>query len=269
LIGEIPRKKINVIITGVLILLFCITFVNAALVGGNPYVNSQNSSDIPIITQSATPSDQEDTQHKLAAIEGIQHYKENETYWQRKISSDLLQVIDPLFPPSGMTQRQSKDMMQKMMQLIPANNVASELNISPELNQTFDDAVLVGITVKESWSSHIVDPFVTKIVSQDKQFPQYVVAWAELRNIETIAKLDGVMRVNLLDRGLYSYMNQPVSDSRSEKSENISQPVIPLTAHTAQLPSQIPSTPSSPTSTIVICVSLIISGMIFLKSYRT
>ena len=266
---KIPRKKINAIITGALILLFCITIVNAASDEGNPGVNSQNRTDIPIINQPVTSTTPEDAQHKLATIEGIQSYKENETYWQRKISSDLLQVIDPLSPPSGMTQEQRKDAMQKMMQLIPANNVAGKLNISPELNQTFGDAVLVGITVKESWSSHIIDPFIIKIVDQDEQYPRYVAAWIELNNIESIAKLDGVMKVNLLDPGFDTYMNQPVSGISPDKSENTSQPEISQTTAKTQLPSQIPSTQSSPASTIVICASLITSGMIFLRFFRT
>jgi hypothetical protein len=128
---------------------------------------------------------------KAASIAPFLSYKKNMTFWQKKLPTQILEIIDPNAPHSGMTPDEIKTQMILDGILIPSDEVFAKLNVS----QPTGDLVAVKIVVNSSASTKSVDPYVIKIIGKAGN---EVDAWVELNSLEKIASLDEVKWVDSL-----------------------------------------------------------------------
>ncbi len=136
-------------------------------------------------------------------ITQIEDYKKNQTKTQKKLSDNLLLLIDDKYPIKIQTHEQIKAQMKKAKQLIPAEEAASYLNIMQQSFNALNDQVKVEIYVKPSVTTQIVEPYVTKIIGRDEEW-HLVVAWVDINNLESLASLDGVSVIRTVEPAEHS-----------------------------------------------------------------
>ncbi len=107
---------------------------------------------------------------------------------QKKLSSDLLQLIDQRFLPGGTTLQAHAESMKKMKQF-----QSDEQGIVP-VDKIKDSRVYVYIKLKPETQKNTLDPFLQKITDVDEN-SNLVVAWIKVSNLEKVASLDGVRSI--------------------------------------------------------------------------
>ena len=267
----IIELKIQKIVLGIALLLILTCGISCANANDTSFVSNNNSAapnnsiqqQIPTISSNPTLISDDTGKAKLAAIEPILSYKANMTYWQKKISSDLLQIVDPDYPLGVTTVSQQKQLLRKFMQLIPADNVSTELNVSANPNQKFGDVVIVNIIIDQSASTDAIAPYTTKIIGFEKRT---VLAWVDLNNIIDLAKRDDVTNIILVDRGVSYYQNELNTASHLINENLTIQSTISQTPPISNSNlTKISTTPSSSLSIFVIFSTLFVFGLIFVK----
>jgi hypothetical protein len=156
-----------------------------------------NASITPTFTQIPTLS--VDQIGKSAAIAPFQRYKDNMTEWQRKLPTQLLQIIDPNFPKTGNTPEEVKALMSKRYQLLYADEAIRQFDIQNTSSQPVGDHIYVRIYRNSSASMQILDSYITKINDRDPKGA--IVAWVDLNKIEKVASLQEVTGVDIVIPG--------------------------------------------------------------------
>lgn len=134
---------------------------------------------------------------KLAAIEPILSYKENMTFWQKKISSQILYIIDPKYPEMGNTREQVKEFLRDNNQLIYFNEVSTKLGFNQTMKMPVEDIIHINIYVKPDVSPRIIIPYAVN-VSSLSETEHIAIAWVELNNIEKLASLEEISWIELV-----------------------------------------------------------------------
>ncbi|MDD4048552.1 MAG: hypothetical protein PHI90_06965, partial [Clostridia bacterium] len=125
----------------------------------------------------------------IEANKKIKKTKDQKTSTQKKISTDLLYLLDESFIPESMTQKQVKKQMISNKQYRALGCVTR----SGEKNST-GDMVYVYINLKPNASTKIIKPYVNKIENKNEK-NHIAVAWVELGQLEALASLDGVRNI--------------------------------------------------------------------------
>ena len=108
---------------------------------------------------------------------------------QKKLSTDLLQLIDPGFIPVGQSKDNVEKSMEKLHQFIPAEATSSITG-----GQNKGDLVYVYITFRAGSSTKTVDPFVAKVMRRDET-GRIIVAWVPVSNLARISTFNEVTGV--------------------------------------------------------------------------
>lgn len=124
----------------------------------------------------------------LVQIPQLQEIKGNITDTQKKLSSDLLQLIDQRFLPEGTTLQSHAETMKNMNQFRPEETGI----LSAEMIK--EGEVYVYIYLESGVLIGTLRPLVTDITDIDEQ-NHVVVAWVEVKNLEDLASLNGVKSV--------------------------------------------------------------------------
>jgi hypothetical protein len=195
--------------TIVLLLVVTLVLLGAGCVGQQIDNNStalptENVSIAPTFIENPTLSSDQDGKGKLAAIAPFLLYKENMTEWQRKLPTQLLEIIDPNFPKMGITPEQVKKMMRGHDQLLYADEAIKQFNIRNSSMVPVGDHVHIYILTNSSVSLEKMETMITKIEWRGKDFysnANKTVAWVDLNNIEKISSLNEVIRVDIIFQG--------------------------------------------------------------------
>jgi|GEM_PF-2718137 len=105
---------------------------------------------------------------------------------QEKLSTDLLQLLDSRFLPTGMTMEELEHEMNQQHQLMWVNANGSVSN-----NETGSPAVYVYIKTFENSNTSSLSPFVVEITGTDPT-NNLTVAWVSINNLISLASLDSV-----------------------------------------------------------------------------
>ena len=195
---------------------------------------------------------EENAQEKIAALDPFLSYKENMTFWQKKLPIQILEIIDPDAPLSGMTRDEIRTQLILEENLIPACEVPIKLGIS----QPTGDLVKVTINVNSSVSTQIVDSYVIYLISKRSNL---VDAWVDINTIEKIASIDEVKWVDLIRPSIHQGDYPPVSPSTKLQD---TQPTI-TPADTPKIPSTtLTSLPVVPSKTNTLASALAFTGIL-------
>ncbi|MCM1566481.1 MAG: fibronectin type III domain-containing protein, partial [Dehalobacter sp.] len=128
------------------------------------------------------------------AVEQVNKVTYSKKYYlqesHKKISSDLLKLIDEQYRTNKETKEQVKSSIKNMKALIKAEDSSSY-----GLNKSNDDLVYVYIRVNDNESTHIIDNYANKVKNRDEK-NHVITAWVEVNKINVIASLEGVRSVN-------------------------------------------------------------------------
>ncbi len=190
-----------------------ISYVQVAFANANVSVLSNN---IVGVNHSAQPTavngfnlaitPDENVSDKPKSLIPFLSYKENMTFSQKKLPTQILEIIDPNAPHSGMTRDEIRASLILDENLIPAEDVFTKLGIS----QPTGDLIKVTIHQNASISTHTVDSYVVRILYKSDNV---LAAWVDLNTIEKIAYLDEVKYIDLIGPPLHQGTYPPVSPS--------------------------------------------------------
>jgi subtilisin family serine protease len=108
----------------------------------------------------------------------------------QKLSTELRQLLDPRLIPASISPDQFRDLLRRKNILVPAQDVAVKLNISPA-NRVYNDHVPVYIYLTRGTPVQAVDPYITLVINRKEEY-HVVVAWVDVTRLEELAALDGV-----------------------------------------------------------------------------
>ena len=112
--------------------------------------------------------------------------KQIQTASHRKLSSDLLPLIDQAYRDKDITLEENKANLKTQKQLITANEAEYK-----DINDATDDLVYVYITLNVDAATDTIDPYVKKVTNRDEE-NGILAAWVEVNELDNIASLDVV-----------------------------------------------------------------------------
>ncbi|RLG23700.1 hypothetical protein DRN85_08890, partial [Methanosarcinales archaeon] len=115
--------------------------------------------------------------------------KSSLTDTQKKLSSDLLQLVNSSFLPEGQDREILEIQMKNLGQFRPATPVFLEADDS-----VAGDMVYVYIFIRPPVETRIIEPYVWEITERDEE-NRLAVAWVEVKNLEMLASLREVRTV--------------------------------------------------------------------------
>jgi hypothetical protein len=118
-----------------------------------------------------------------------QDVKSNLTLAHKKMSTDLLQLLDDVFIPAGQNSETLKMQMERLRQFLPAGSVSPTGDRS-----VIDDLVYVYIYLKPPAGTKTIEPYVWEVTDRDEK-NHLAVAWVEVKALETLASLDEVRTI--------------------------------------------------------------------------
>ena len=188
-------------VKGLCLVLIFFLLVTGSLAESSVSDNS-NQSLIENLSESQTPtpttlSSDQIGKAKLAAIAPFQSYKANLTRSQRKISSDLLYIIDPNSPEEGNTREQIKADWTCFDSLIPENRTDRLIINNPK--SPGGDYVALHITMSSKNSTRdSIKPYIARLKKGDKGWC-HDCDWVNLNQIEQLASIDEVAFIERRD----------------------------------------------------------------------
>ena len=260
-----PRVGFRIVLGfALLVLICCVPFAgaidNTSVLNNNTVNVSYTEQQTPAPSSNQTLTSDEIGKAKLVAIEPFLLYKQNETFWQKKLTSDLLQITDPNYPDTGSNLQSKKNTMRLLKVFIPADKVAAELNISNPLVQPVGDHVYISIISNKLYSVNIIDPYITKITGHDEKNTLY--GWVDINNIEEIASLEAISGISIsyppITHSAYNFVDGNnsigINDNRTQLT------LIQTTPNTTFY--SISTTHAAPVSLLSIYAAISSGGMI-------
>jgi len=206
-----------------LILICCIVLVDAddnILTLNNSTISRSNS--LQPISITVTTSSNNDLSVQLNS------YRNNLTYYQKKIPNEILEITDPNYPKTGMSPESIKAVMVNS-------------------NQLRGNQVYLIIHLKPTASLHNIDSIASSIPNRNEEFHS-LVAWIELKNVSVLASMDEVVSIKLVVPPAHS------GEGNVSPSANETKP-IGVISNTFL---SVTKTPTASVSLDVIWVSLLI-----------
>jgi hypothetical protein len=119
----------------------------------------------------------------------IEKDKSNLTEGQKKLSTDLLQLVDSSFLPPGQTTENLELQMESLEQLRPAGSVSGKAD-----GEVAGDLVYVYVYLKPPAETRDIEPYVWEITDRDEG-NHLAVAWVEVKHLETLASQEAVRTI--------------------------------------------------------------------------
>lgn len=116
---------------------------------------------------------------------------------QRKISTNLLYIIDSSVPETGISRDAVQDQMEaegKLMTVTQETTTAKSGIRAAAAAEPAANLVLVYIDLVPSAPASVVDAYVSSVTERNEQ-DHSVVAWVDINNLDTLASLDAVSNV--------------------------------------------------------------------------
>jgi len=107
----------------------------------------------------------------------------------KKLSTDLIQLIDEGFTVQGQLREEIKKTMQDLKQIRRVNSVNDRVYGSGD-----NDLVYVYIYLQPHKDTHIIDSYAQDVTDRDEE-NNLAVAWVPLKNLEALASLDEVRSI--------------------------------------------------------------------------
>ncbi|MFC1786627.1 NosD domain-containing protein [Halobacteriota archaeon] len=126
---------------------------------------------------------------KTKSILQIENVKSNLTYAQKKLSTDLLQLVNSSFLPEGQNRENLEMQMKRLGQFRPASSVSLVSD-----GRVADDLVYVYIYLKPFGGTQTIEPYVWEITDRDEE-NHLAVAWVEVEDLETLASQESVRTI--------------------------------------------------------------------------
>jgi hypothetical protein len=95
-----------------------------------------------------------------------------------------------------MTPEQTRSIMISLNQIIPADQAKKVFNISNGTGQPIGDQIHLIIYLRPTANLKVIDPLVTAVIIRNEEY-HAVSAWVEINNIEKLASIDDVTRIEL------------------------------------------------------------------------
>jgi len=134
------------------------------------YIKSSNKDDTDISSA-----------YKAKSILQIRDVKSNLTGAQKKLSTDLLQLLDSTFLPHGQDRGTLEMQMTHLRQFSPASSVSP----APD-GRVAGDMVYVYVYLKPFAETRTIEPYVWEVTNRDEE-NHLAVAWVEVNDLETLA----------------------------------------------------------------------------------
>ncbi len=142
------------------------------------YIKSSNKDDTDISSV-----------YKAKSILQIRDVKSNLTGTQKKISTDLLQLLDSTFLPYGQDRGTLEMQMTYLRQFRPASSVSKASD-----GRVAGDMVYVYVYLKHFAETRTIDPYVWEVTDRDEE-NHLAVAWVEVNDLETLASQEEVRTI--------------------------------------------------------------------------
>ena len=142
------------------------------------YIKSSNKDDTDISSV-----------YKVKSILQIIDVKSNLTGAQKKLSTDLLQLLDSTFLPYGQDRETLETQMERLKQFRPASSVSPASD-----GRVAGDMVYVYIYLKPFAETRTIDPYVWEVTDRDEE-NRLAVAWVGVNDLETLASLEAVRTI--------------------------------------------------------------------------
>ena len=118
-----------------------------------------------------------------------ENVKSNLTDAQKKLSTDLLQLLNSNFLPEGQNREKLEMQMKRLGQFRPASSVSPTGD-----GRVAGDLVYVYVHLKPLAGTRTIEPYVWEVTDRDEE-NHLAVAWVEVKNLETLASLEAVRTV--------------------------------------------------------------------------
>ena len=126
---------------------------------------------------------------KAKSVLQIENVKSNLTDAQKKLSTDLLQLVNSSFLPEGQNREFLEMQMKRLGQFRPASSVSPASD-----GRVAGDLVYVYVYLKPFAGTQNIEPYVWEITDRDEE-NHLAVAWVEVKNLETLASLEAVRTI--------------------------------------------------------------------------
>jgi hypothetical protein len=126
---------------------------------------------------------------KAKNILQIENVKSNLTEAQKKLSTDLLQLVNSSFLPLGQNREILEMQMKNLGQFHPASSVSPASD-----GRVAGDLVYVYVYLKPPAGTRTIEPYVWKITDRDEE-NHLAVAWVEVKDLETLASQEAVRTI--------------------------------------------------------------------------
>ena len=127
---------------------------------------------------------------KVKNILQIENVKSNLTDAQKKLSTDLLQLVNSSFLPEGQNRETLEMQMKRLGQFHPASSVS----LARDVGRVAGDLVYVYVYLKPPAGTPTIEPYVWEVTDRDKK-NHLAVAWVEVKDLETLASLEAVQTI--------------------------------------------------------------------------
>jgi len=177
-------------ISTILGIVCCITLAGglASAEANSSAANAADSNDSPYVcngryNDNAAGTDTASFASKAKSILQIENAKSCRTDAQKKLSTDLLQLLNSSLCPSGQKQETLESQMQRLKQFRKAGD-----------GRAADDMVYVYVYLKPPAGIRVIEPYVWELAGRDET-NHLAVAWVEVNDLETLASLDEVRAI--------------------------------------------------------------------------
>jgi len=130
--------------------------------------------------------------YKAKSILQIRDVKSNLTDAQKKLSTDLLQLLDSSFLPHEQERGTLETQMTYLRQFRPASSVSPARD-----GRVAGDMVYVYVHLKPFAETRTIDPYVWEVTDRDEE-NHLAVAWVELNDLETLASQEEVRTLRMV-----------------------------------------------------------------------
>jgi hypothetical protein len=126
---------------------------------------------------------------KAKSIVQIENVKSNLTDAQKKLSTDLLQLVNNSFLPERQNRETLEMQMKHLGQFRPASSVSPASD-----GRVAGDLVYVYVYLKPPAGTQTIGPYVWGVTDRDEE-NHLAVAWVEVKDLETLASLEAVRTI--------------------------------------------------------------------------
>lgn len=128
-------------------------------------------------------------QQNMEIVESLEYKRTNLKESHKKLSTDLLRLVNKDFILSGQTKEELKKQMESLKQLRRSTTVKRSV-----YGATDNDMVYVYVYLDTPVGTHAIDSYAYEVTDRDEE-NQVAAAWVAINNLDTLASLDSVRAI--------------------------------------------------------------------------